>query len=368
MKGSVGCEMFFFPKLSVVAFDPIDDFYTGNRDELETNARAWTSDGTNFAFHTRCFDFEKDAARIRDCHKGKRLLLISDIRGIALDKHGGFDKNRDQDLQRRFIQCLRPVSSLLKFTIPDWEQFYDYLPGRILKQVFCNYRSYEIRLMVDGTPERDTRYNAWELCEKLEYHHEHLRGQVYETKRCLGRTPCLDCCFDCTVLWDTLSTYAAGNHLDPYQILHNILKYHVYAPAMDSQCTWLDHYRNPEGPSLQQSWWDVVGALGRGDSTEAVAVLEAEGGEDTSDIDWADVVDSLSISQPDLARRIEISLKRPASRVALIVLIGSLSLPFTLVRTSLNGLLGYARYHNDRQRDERDPCDLDTFDANGDPT
>merc|ERR1711933_132580 len=105
-------------------------------------------------------------------------------------------------MQWRFIQSLQPVRSMVKFTIPNtWEQFYDYAPGVILKQVFSNYLSPEVRLMIDGVPQLNKRYNGWELFERMVFHHEHLRGQVYETPRCHSRTACLDCCFDCTVLW-----------------------------------------------------------------------------------------------------------------------------------------------------------------------
>merc|ERR1712232_40352 len=142
---------------------------------------------------------------------GKRLLMISDIRGVALK----FDKGNDQDMQWRFVQSLRPVSSLLKFIVLDtWAQFYDYAPGVILKQVFMNYLSPEMRLMIDGVPEHTTRYNVWEVFKQMQFHHEHLRGQVYETTRPRNCTACLYSCFDCTVLWETLSHYANQSKVD----------------------------------------------------------------------------------------------------------------------------------------------------------
>merc|ERR1712187_985127 len=146
-------------------------------------AETWNADGTNFTFHLRCFDFDTDISMIHRVIGEKKLLLISDIRGVVLLKDGmSFDKAEDQDLQWRAIRGLKPVSSLVKFTIPNWwSQFYYYAPGILLKQVFTFFGSCELRLMIEGAPEHGVRYNAWELCEKMLHHHDSLRGQVYKT-------------------------------------------------------------------------------------------------------------------------------------------------------------------------------------------
>mmetsp|Transcript_120645 Transcript_120645/g.336647 ORF Transcript_120645/g.336647 Transcript_120645/m.336647 type:complete len:469 (+) Transcript_120645:79-1485(+) len=332
----------FFPDLAVVAFDPLDDFFTGCKDEVRENARLWSEDGTNFTFHVRCFDFDSDAAWIRERYRDRRLLLISDIRGIALlDDGKTFDKAHDQDLQWRTIQCLRPDRSLVKFAVPDPRmQFYDYAPGVILKQIFCYYGTREVRLMIDGVPQQTKRYNAWELYEKMMYHHEHMRGQVYETTRRPDWTSCLCFCFDCSVLWDTLAAYAAQNHVDPHGLLTNIIKYHIYTPGQDSDNGGWESFMWV-GPSRTQRWWDVEWYLNKGKLMEAVAALEAPGEEDVPGTDWADIAHGIAENQPSMAERLRCSLRRPACRSDLTRLLGSLAEPFTLVGTDLNGLLDW---------------------------
>merc|ERR1712232_1475755 len=97
------------------------------------------------------------------------------------------------------------------------------------------------------------------------------------------------------------------------------------------------------GVSFTQRWWDVENSLRRGLLTEAIAVLEAEGDEDAEGTDWASVHVEMWEEQPDLARRVKDSLKRPASRGDLIQLLGSLMEPFTLVKTDLNTLVYYSQ-------------------------
>merc|ERR1712232_810520 len=131
------------------------------------NARRWNADGTNFAFVVRCFNVEYDSPWILDQLNGKRLLLISDIRGANLFEDGvTFDKACDQNVQWQAIERLRPESSLVKFAAPNMEeQFFRYAPGKVLKQAFDNYGACEVRLMIAGTPQRYRRYNAWEIFE-----------------------------------------------------------------------------------------------------------------------------------------------------------------------------------------------------------
>lgn len=352
----------FFPSLAVVAYDPIDSFYPGDKGEVERNADLWSNDGTNFIFHVRCFDFENDTKRIRERFKGRQILLISDIRGVALlnennDYDGAnppcFDKAHDQDLQWKFIQCLRPVSSLCKFTTPDpWEQYFEYAPGVVLKQIFTNYPSLETRLLIEGVPERSMRYNAWELYEQMTIHHEQLRGLVHATTRSHNCTACLDYCFDCTVLWDTVSSYASRNQLDPYNVLDTILKCQVWAPSDCARPSWMTLANYTwEAPSSYRRWWDVDRALKSGNVMEAIAALEynvsdtidekAAVGE--KDCDWADIADSIDFDQPDVASRLRLALKRPATRNALVEALGQLSEPFTLIRTDMNTLFDYSK-------------------------
>lgn len=319
----------FFPGLSVIAFDPLDDFFEGVRDDVEANARLWSNDGTHFLFLVRCFDEDKDITWVKERLAGKRLLLISDIRGMNFHDDGAtFDKARDQDIQWKAIQRLHPERSLVKFTVPDpLADSYDYVPGVLLKQIFCYFGTTELRLMIDGVPEHTKRYDVWELLGKVTYHHEYLRGQVYKTTRRPDRIPCacLDCCFDCTVLWDTVSSYASQSNIDPYKVLRSIIENHIYSPEAGG--TWKS---------------DLEYFLSKGRLMEAVAVLEAEDVDNRGDVDWLELADSISHQQPKLAQRIRFELSRPSPRGDLVRILGSLAEPFTLVRSELNTLLEYA--------------------------
>lgn len=345
----------FFPDLTVIGFDPLDEFFTGCRDEVEENAKRWTNDGTHFTFLVQCFHGEHDVVHIEERVKGKKLLLISDIRGIAFTDEGTFDKEHDQEIQWQAIKHLSPVSSLVKFTFPDsWTQFFDYVPGVVLKQVFCYYGSREVRLMIDGVPQQTRRYNAWELYEKMVLHHSYFRGQVYETSRRADSTRCLDNCFDCTVLWDTVSMYAAKNGVDPDEVLSKIVRYQLYTPVDDPWRTDLNWegpvWKEPGESPRSQRWWDVVGGLQIGDLQRAIAALEAGGGKDEEDkavADWAVIVKHIWKHQPDLASRLSVSIHRPAAPDDLIRALGSLADPFTLLRTELNCLYTKPTYLHD---------------------
>lgn len=263
----------FFPDLAVVGFDPGNGYYPEETEDYKTNAKLWNDDGTNFTFYVRCLDFENDVAMIREKCGDRKLLLISDIRGLARVNIGEnltkFDKAHDQEEQWEAIKALRPVSSIVKFTIPDpWTQFFEYVPGVMLLQVFSFYGTMELRLMIDGVPENTVRYNGWEMWEKMMHHHEHLRGQVYETTRRPGCIQCFDSCFDCTVLWDTVASYAEQNDADPHELLAVIIKNQVYTPPSEwwlyDKATYVDWGRSPRWRGLAVAFGQAGGTLSGG--------------------------------------------------------------------------------------------------------
>lgn len=284
------------------------------------------ADGTNFTFLIKSFEPDTDVKWLNENLSGKRLLLISDIRGMNFADDGvSFDKARDQDIQMQAIQGLQPEHSLLKFTVPDnCGAFYEYLPGTILKQTFCYYGTTELRLLVNGAPKELVRYNVCELFRKTEFHHENRRGQVYMASwRPVRR--CLDGCFDCTVLPDTVLLYASRNDRDPSDVLDWLVKHHVYSPWEDSE------------NACQR---DLAYFLAKGRLMEAVAVLEHKTGADRVDV--RELTKDVAPDQPFLAQRIKLDLPRLASKSDLARLVGSLGAPFTLLKTELNGLLQYA--------------------------
>ncbi|CAK9017627.1 unnamed protein product [Durusdinium trenchii] len=269
----------FFPHLTVVAFDPLDKFYTGSRSWVWNCAQRWNQDGSNFSFYVRCFNVEEDIPMIREMTNGKRLLMISDIRGVALTDDEHFDKVQDQEVQWQAIQALQPESSLVKFALPHvWEQFYDYAPGVLLKQTFCNFGTLELRLLVSGVPAKRYSYDGWDIVEKMTFHHEHLRGQVYSSGL---RPKCLDGCFDCSVLMETLAAYASKSSLELASITDSLLKFHVYYCSGGEE--WEKFSWIP--PSIIERWQVVLWGLKRGNLSEAILALEVEAKEGEEDLD-----------------------------------------------------------------------------------
>jgi len=263
--------------------------------------------------------------------------LISDIRGLALRKNGAFDKMHDMNLQWAAIEQLCPVNSLVKFTTPELQkQYFWYAPGVILKQIFCNYGTHEVRLMIDGVPPKPRCYNSWELYIKMKFHNEHMRGSVYKMAQ-PSYSACLDSCFDCSVLWNTVSRYAKQNSMCPNQVLRTIIDSHVYIPGDFPGSLWHEYKWVP--PSFSQRWSDVQWYLQNGLLMEAIAGLEAQGEDDPEDTDWTHMAQALSASQPSLAQRLSTVPKTQVLRADFIQLLGSLSEPFTLIKTAQNGLL-----------------------------
>eukprot|EP00913_Durusdinium_trenchii_P016043 g15078.t2 len=227
-------------------------------------------DGSNFSFYVRCFNVEEDIPMIREMTNGKRLLMISDIRGVALTDDEHFDKVQDQEVQWQAIQALQPESSLVKFALPHvWEQFYDYAPGVLLKQTFCNFGTLELRLLVSGVPAKRYSYDGWDIVEKMTFHHEHLRGQVYSSGL---RPKCLDGCFDCSVLMERLELAS---------ITDSLLKFHVYYCSGGEE--WEKFSWIP--PSIIERWQVVLWGLKRGNLSEAILALEVEAKEGEEDLD-----------------------------------------------------------------------------------
>lgn len=327
-----------FPGLTVIAFDGLEGF-SNDEEEIAKAAEKWNNDGSDFTYLMRCFDLEKDCEWIQEKLQGKKMLLITDVRGIAYlngDSVCGTESDRSADmfLQWEAVKRLRPERSLIKFACPSaWNQEYEYAPGVLLKLVYTYYGTRELRLMIDGVPEQRRRYNVWELYAKMMFHHEHLRGQVYKASRRSDSSRCLDCSWDSTVLWDTISSYARNNELDADKVLKEFIKYHVYCPESEN---WREFAWRP--PTKKQRIEDVVEFLKKGKLMEAIAALEAEGEEENEDTDWSSIVQNLHQAQPMLAQRLKICLHQPASRSTLIQALGSLSDPFTLIGTDLNNL------------------------------
>jgi hypothetical protein len=141
--------MSYFPEITWILYDP------GN---VGTFSEAIT---TREGVHIFPKLFGEDDYDIVNSIRGdKELVLFSDIRTVPSedDLKGRSDVEsatlladyviRDQALQRRWCEDLKPRFSYLKFKVPTPE--YEYLDGVVHIQPYTGYKSYETRLLVKG--------------------------------------------------------------------------------------------------------------------------------------------------------------------------------------------------------------------------
>ena len=124
--------------------------------------------------------------------KTKNCILISDIRTISYDskktKLSDIKVNEDivwgdMNLQRKWVEEIKPLYSLLKFRLPYAEKFElekgrtrKYLDGIVYIQPFCKAASSETRLCVLGKQITEREWDILEYEEKL-FHHNSERRQ-----------------------------------------------------------------------------------------------------------------------------------------------------------------------------------------------
>merc|ERR1712196_459630 len=210
-------------------------------------------------------------------------------------------------------------------------------------QTFCYYGTSEVRLLVEGVPERLVRYNVAQMLDRITFHHEFMRGQVYQSTRRPERSCARLCnCFDCTVLWKTVSFYAARNAVDPYTVLDSITRNHLYGFHSDGFGNWAD----------------VKFYLNQGRIMEAAAALDKRGVNEDVDLDWNSIASHIT-QQPGIAERLRAGLPQKASRADMLQVIGSLTKPFTLVRSEVNGLLDYPPWSWTHRRGYASSCSVE---------
>merc|ERR1712232_1137631 len=126
----------------------------------------------------------------------------------------------------------------------------------------------------------------------------------------------------------TLSAYAERNRVDACEVLRQVIKDFVYTPSPKD---FLPYWECA-------SWTveDVAWALSRGRLTEALAALELDVDGDRDAMDLANFASYIEWSQPSLAQRMKHDLKRPVSPSMLMHFLGTLSKPFTRVRSHWN--------------------------------
>ena len=126
--------------------------------------------------------------------KTKKCLFISDIRTLTYDSSKTNIKDMkvnedtvwsDMNLQKRWVEEIKPLYSLLKFRLPYAEDFElkkgktrEYLDGIVYTQAFCKSSSSETRLCVFG---KQITNRDWDILsyERKLFHHNSITRNKY---------------------------------------------------------------------------------------------------------------------------------------------------------------------------------------------
>jgi hypothetical protein len=119
-------------------------------------------------------------------YKGKDLILCSDIRSL---EHSVKDVKKvndtlesDQELQKKWVNDLKPRIAYLKFRVPypskGSPDLYSYLDGHIFKQPYAPTSSSEMRLLVTD-PDSKKDWSKIKFEEQTFYHSLKVRSTKY---------------------------------------------------------------------------------------------------------------------------------------------------------------------------------------------
>lgn len=119
--------------------------------------------------------------------KKQNTIFISDIRNLSADGELGKEKveqlvQEDMELQKTWVEQLKPTAALLKFRLPYHEEFnvkkykgnkYNYLDGVVYRQIFGGRNTSETRLLIKGIGYRDWDFRIYE--EQMFFHNQVVR-------------------------------------------------------------------------------------------------------------------------------------------------------------------------------------------------
>ena len=160
------------------------------------------------------------------------VLFISDVRVGAPDASETDEAQqiriqRDMDAQRRWVEIMNPLSSILKFRLP-WSvggNTTRYLDGKIHFPVYGKELTHEARLIVSmNAPLKD--YDNARYEQKMAYFNRRMRPATYPGGRC----------YDCTSFHWVVSGYLAA------------------AGYRDTDCSLKCHWIERELDKCKQRW------------------------------------------------------------------------------------------------------------------
>lgn len=143
---------------------------------------------SNITINQRYFD-ENDIEE----WKTKKCLFVSDIRTLTYDSSKTDVEDMktnektvwgDMNLQRKWVEEIKPLYSLLKFRLPYAEDFEldkghtrEYLDGIVYTQAFCKSSSSEARLCVFGKQITGRDWNILSYEQRLFQHNSEIRSK-----------------------------------------------------------------------------------------------------------------------------------------------------------------------------------------------
>jgi hypothetical protein len=186
-----------FPKFKYVLYDP-------NPFDEDLVTFASTNPG-RIQIHQEYFT---DEIAQKYAKEGSKLIFICDIRSSA-ENVNDFEENvhRDLDMQRHWVEIMRPAHTQLKFRFPfDSKELFEYFDGDIYIQPYPPAISTETRLTFSGVPAMK-KYDPIKYESQLYYHNTVARVMKYPMPP--NPPPELDECFDCASYMYILSEYIA---------------------------------------------------------------------------------------------------------------------------------------------------------------
>lgn len=170
---------------------------------------------------------DEHAKRLYRKLKDEHVLLISDIRNCTdmEEERKEFFVKENQELQRIWVELLKPSYAQLKFRIPRIDSIiesnsYHYLDGKIYLQMYPRIDSAETRLVVDG---RDIKYKDYSVKMyegSMYYYNRKLRPSWY---KCDNHDDRFDHCHDCVKTLNLLEEYRDIYIKDPLSRLVDVM-------------------------------------------------------------------------------------------------------------------------------------------------
>lgn len=169
----------------------------------------------------------EDAIRLSEDLKDEHVLLISDIRNCTdmIDERKEFFVFDNQELQRAWVELLKPSYAQLKFRMPRLDEIvksnkYNYLDGKIYLQMFPRIDSAETRLVVNGRDIHYKDYNVRMYEGAMYYYNRKLRTSWYE---CKNHDKRFDHCHDCIKTLKLLDKYKDLYITDSLEVLVDVV-------------------------------------------------------------------------------------------------------------------------------------------------